>query len=286
MNHQPSNGSPHPRAAFTGGGLAAANAIFHEAYAEARTKASNSVPILIILGDELILRRGPERRGWSFATPAFDDLKIASHVIVTTRCLVGAGRQGSLSDTDRARLSSLREILERVGKDAASTGGQTQKAVSACLSLLDGVLRDARVPAPNGVAWEASKALLEELMSEAARLRLLSLHATVGEALGALEGDARRALRVVVAGDHQARRRSHGMQYFERRLPPLPNGEPRVAYGESVTSEEEAFDLVGTALVDRALATTLFGDPNKMQEDLLGEATRLHLDAMNLSPIE
>ena len=43
------------------------------------------------------------------------------------------------------------------------------------------------------------------------------------------------------------------MQYFERRLPAFADGEARVIYGESVTSESEAFALVGTAMVVGAL---------------------------------
>ena len=74
--------------------------------------------------------------------------------------------------------------------------------------------------------------------------------------------------------DHQARARSLGMQYFQKRLGEPPGAEERVSYAEGVADAEEALALVGTRRADRAIASAFFGDPHRLQRDVLGDAVR------------
>jgi hypothetical protein len=96
-----------------------------------------------------------------------------------------------------------------------------------------------------------------------------------------LSEDERRSLEVVVAGDHQARARSLAMQYFQRRFGEERRRETRIAYGERVATVAEALELVGTRRIDRAVAAAFYGDPTRLQQDVLGDAAARILDEMS-----
>jgi hypothetical protein len=44
--------------------------------------------------------------------------------------------------------------------------------------------------------------------------------------------------------------------------------------------------LLGTKALDRAIAKAFFGDPMRMQRDLLGDAAHAILEARDLPPID
>ena len=87
-----------------------------------------------------------------------------------------------------------------------------------------------------------------------------------------------------MTGDHQARNRSLGMQYFQRRFGEEPGEEERVAYGEGVEDADEAHALVGTRRLDNAVAAAFFGDPKRLQRDVLGNAVHALLKHMGPRP--
>ncbi len=88
------------------------------------------------------------------------------------------------------------------------------------------------------------------------------------------------ALEVVVVGDHQARTRSLGMQYFKRRFDEQPGADRRVTYGENIADEEEAISLVATRRLDKEIAQAFFADDTRLQRDVLGDAAQRCLDQM------
>ena len=89
----------------------------------------------------------------------------------------------------------------------------------------------------------------------------------------------------MVTGDHQARTRSLGMQYFCRRLDEPADSEHRVTYAEGVSDEQSALALVGTRRLDRAVARAFFGDPQRLQRDILGDAAHALLAESKLPRI-
>jgi hypothetical protein len=88
----------------------------------------------------------------------------------------------------------------------------------------------------------------------------------------------------VVVGDHQARARSLGMQYFKRRLQEPPGADQRVTYGENIEDEDEAISLVATRRLDKQIAQAFFGDENRLQRDVLGDAAKRCLDELDFPP--
>jgi hypothetical protein len=107
---------------------------------------------------------------------------------------------------------------------------------------------------------------------DATRLQLAALDAAAQALVATLDAAARDRLQVVVAGVHQARVRSLAMQYFQRFLDEPAGAERRVTYAEGVADEEEAVALVSTRRLDRDIARAFFGDPARLQRDILGDA--------------
>ena len=110
--------------------------------------------------------------------------------------------------------------------------------------------------------------------------QIAGLHEAVEEAFSKLSPDDERELQVVVVGDHQARIRSLGMQYFQRRFGEKPGADERVTYGENISEEREALSLVGTRQLDKIIARAFFGDEKRLQRDVLGDAATRCIDRL------
>jgi hypothetical protein len=121
---------------------------------------------------------------------------------------------------------------------------------------------------------------LLRLTDHATRLQLASLHAQVETLLADFSSEELCELQVVVAGAHQARDRSLGMQYFRKRLNEPAREENRVAYAENAADEKAALTLVGIRKLDGAIASAFFGDPKRLQRDVLGDSVAKRLATM------
>jgi hypothetical protein len=121
--------------------------------------------------------------------------------------------------------------------------------------------------------------LLLHCTRDATRLQLAALDHHATTLLSTLPAKERDALEVVVAGVHQARQRSLVVQYFARLLGEHPEAERRLSYAEGAGSVEDAIRLVGTRRLDRDIARAFFGDPFRLQRDILGDAAKELLGA-------
>ncbi len=262
-----------------GGALDPINERFHADYARARDEAELEGPVLVLLGDELTLLRPSEAkpRVFPFSPRVFHVLKVISHVPVTAFTLARGG-----ADVRRA-LARFRKHVESVRETFADDVEDAQVREE-CRVVLDasaaflGAVADEQGPDCDAFAAEMGPHLLS-LLDHATRDQLSALDAAFEQVWGALDEQERAALHVVVAGAHQARERSLGMQYFERKLDEPDDVDVRVTYAEAVTTVEDAVELIGTHRLDEVLAEAFFGDRRRLQRDLLGDAATRILDA-------
>jgi len=75
---------------------------------------------------------------------------------------------------------------------------------------------------------------------------------------------------------------------FKRRFQELPGADERVTYGENIEDEAEAISLVATRRLDKRIAQAFFGDENRLQRDVVGDAAKRCLDQMGFptEPLE
>jgi hypothetical protein len=287
---------PAPPPTPVGGPLDGVNEHFHDAYDEARRGAQHDVPVLIVLADAIILFRDGARSEVTFTPRAFHVIKSIAHAPVAIFAMLhgreldprdgaldgaAAGRlRALLGQLDRAEASLQREALE---PDVAQNLRDVHRASA------DFVMRVLRAGATTpedlaAFAGEIGPALLRTT-DDATRVQLDALHASVLRLIAPMTNDERATFQVVVTGDHQARVRSLGMQYFEKLLGEPSGVERRVTYAEGIVDEASAHALVGTRRLDRAIASAFFKDDNRLQRDVLGDAVKARLETMPLAPL-
>lgn len=237
--------------------LVGVNDEFHAAYDTRRNEAASDEPILVVLADELVLVTGRERVAVPSTPPAFHESKMVSHAPIAL-WLHGP--------SDRLR-AFITKALPTVAPELRS--------------ILTGTLAGIDDPALDRKAFAAAMGpLLTAAIEYATKAQLAMLHARTEELLARLTAEQRRHLHVAVTGNHQARVRSLGMQYFTHRV-----GAERVLYAEGVEDVDAAIAIVGTQRLDRAMAAAFFGSAHRMERDLLGDAAKSILDQTDLAPI-
>lgn len=270
----------------TGGPLDGVNDGFHAAYDGAREEAKLDAPVFVVHGDSLFVLRRGKRRELALTPRIFHVIKSAAHAPVAIfaalhrsgdhlveklheHVVLSLAALDDEHDADRETVRAIREVLEASRLFLVRVLG-SRPPTSEELDAF------ARSTGPQ----------LLHLTTVATRVQLTALHEVVETALAELEPGERAGLQVVVTGDHQARVRSLGMQYFRKRLREEDGAEHRVTYGEGVEDVDEAFVLVGKRRLDFAIARAFFGDAKRLQRDVLGDAVHALLEVTDLAPIE
>jgi hypothetical protein len=272
--------------------LTAANAVFHASYGAERAKAELQAPLIIVLAGEVVLHKNGQRDAFPFACPCFDAAKAVAHVVVALYVMAARSRQRTAHAEGLLRLEAIRKHVEDSLDSLQAEPAAIEDIHSELVVLLEASrafaahisTTDCAEAERNAFARDNGVRILQ--VTEAATLGLLgALHESVEKALANLTPEERSALEIVVVGDHQARARSLGMQYFRQRCAEPEGADDRVTYGENVTDEDEALALVGIRRLDRDIARAFFQDEKRLQRDVLGDATKRCLDRLQFGPI-
>jgi hypothetical protein len=260
--------------------LDAGNHCFHEAYGAARTGIAHQVPILVLLPEELVLHHQDRRWTRPYSRPSFVQAKSAAHIAVALFALTCAESDPEQRNAGVARL--LEHIAGALDLPPRSPGDplgdEIRSLLKRCQAFAEAACRQA--PAPLLRAEFASDAgpRILQITDLATREQVVGLHEAVEAMLSTLSSAEQAELQVVVVGDHQARTRSLGMQYFKRRFNEQPGIDRCVTYGENITDEAEAISLVATRRLDKRIAQAFFGDETRLQRDVLGDAAQRCID--------
>jgi hypothetical protein len=262
--------------------LDAGDAVFHQAYRATRDDAQHEVPILVVLPTELALHQGGNRHRVGYCRPAFGRAKSAAHVAVAlftlACCDANAERRAAGLSGLLAHLAAA--LAEEQDAAPAPVDEEIRALLQCCLSFARAACEGS--PCERRVADFANAAGPSVLrITELATCeQVAGLHEAV-EALSSRLSPAEQAeLQVVVVGDHQARTRSLGMQYFKRRFGEKAETDERVTYGENISDEQEAISLVATRRLDQRIARAFFGDEARLQRDVLGDAAKRCIEQM------
>ena len=282
---------PPPRAQV-GGPLDVVNDTFHDAYERARVEAHRESPVFVVLADTLVFIQGDTRTEYSFAPRAFHVIKSIAHVPVALYAAL-------VPTPDHAPDQDARSLMTTLQRHAAAALARLDqerdldaRTQHECREVLEQSLTQIQRGLAGQLARDELDALAQRLgppllslIHTATALQLSALHAHTEAALKPLGPREREALHVVVTGDHQARTRSLGMQYFRKRLGEPSDSEHRLTYAEGVSDEQGALALVGTHRVDRDVARAFFGDAQRLQRDILGDAAHALLGETELPRI-
>lgn len=269
--------------------LSVADSAFHETYSAAREGTQHDVPVLVVLATKLAVHVQGARREYSFERAFFHAAKSAAHAAVAAFTLAV---EPTVPASTRAR--SLAALLQLLGDAARASDAAIDAAVSKELKPVLKITSEFVRQQLNGESKPADAAefaatvgpQLLRLTEVTTRQQVSALHEAAERALASLSASERRTLQVVVIGDHQARVRSMGMQYFQRRFGERPeDADEHVTFGENVSTEDEALALVATRRLDQKIAKAFFGDEKRLQRDVLGDAAKRCIEGMDLTQI-
>jgi len=263
--------------------LTALNNAFRAAYADARSRVlASSGPTLIVNGDNFALLRDGRRVEANVGVPIYDPVKTIAHIPLAIYATLTPG-DGAVGEDRLKTLAGLRELIPPAEasldtlKLSAATLARQKRIVAESLAFLDDVAGRGKFARSLLLAFTRGMApLVMQNVTEATRAQLDATHTQVSawrQELSAQEWDR---LHVLIIGPHMPRENLVVMQYFLRLLHEPGEGR-RVVYAESLWTESQALDLLGTHLLDGAVGEAFFGDYMRMHRDLLGDAASLYL---------
>ena len=265
-----------------------ANQGFIAQYDEARVRAIREVPLAILAvgGELVVVRQGQIMERVNAIPPTYTALKEVSHVLLAL--WVAAWNTSSENAAKQTALYAPHlTAVEKGLADSvipASDRPRQRRLLAAAQELIREAALGQGIPKPTLTQWARRVApdILENV-TEAARAQLELMNTEMTRILMSMDPDEKSAFFVVVGGVHQARANNIQMQYFQALLgaESLEN-DRRVIYAESIRDARGALDLLGTHILDRAIAIDFFASPTRMQRDLLGDAAKGILPTLTL----
>jgi hypothetical protein len=265
--------------------LGAGDRVFHEAYSGARDGVRDQVPILVVLPNQLSLHQHNQREVAGYSRPSFASAKSAAHIAVALFALTCSEAKAEQARVGIARLLQQLSAALGAAQHLHTELSAEINALLQCCLIFARAAHEGRLSesAPSEFASDAGQRILR-VTELATREQIAGLHEAVEAIFSKLSARAQAELQVVVVGDHQARTRSLGMQYFKRRFREGEAMDLRVTYGENIDDEQEAIALVATRRLDQRIALAFFGDEHRLQRDVLGDAAKRCLDQLLFSP--
>jgi len=253
---------------------------------------SQSGPIILVEGDNLVLRVGTKRDEVRVVPEIYHNLKSVCHIpLALDVMLASLPNKGRIEDGDLVELSKYRGLIDAARERVAKLGLEREQAdrqmkiIAAGLKLIDTVIESRACDRDVRLAFTRQMTpLVLANVDDATRAYLDSLHRHISnwrEGMPATEWDR---LTVLVMGPQLPRKDNAAVQYFARLL-----GEPgesrRIVYTEALFNESDALSLLGTALVDTQVGLDFFNDSMRMHRDLLGDAAREYLPKLLGKPV-
>jgi hypothetical protein len=246
-------------------------------------------PILIVLGDRLVVYRYGTRSELPYPLTAYAKLKSVAHIPLALFVLFTAIGEDPLSQQLTEELERFDKFITGVQASLSDDGfpesvrTRQQQILSASRALLANARKRGRLPQTELAAYcKQMGALQMANVNEAAKDQLDELNRSMTAFLASLNEQERASYYVVVTGAHQARAGNLQMQYFRTLLKERGPIEQRLIYAEHVFDEQEALNLLGKHVLDQRAGKAFFDDPVRLQRDVLTDAAQAYLPQLRL----
>lgn len=265
--------------------LSTLNEDFRASYRRVKEEAlAHSGPIILMEGDNVVLRRSGRRTEVAYTPPIYHVLKMVAHVPLAIDVILAPhGAEATLRDDVLAELRHYRDQMERANPKLDGRGldpeqlARSRRIFDDARAFLAAVVKARRCSHDERIRFARRMTpLVMKNVDEAARAELDALHAQVSKWRSEMPADEWKTVRVVILGSAMPRKRSLYVQYFARLLGEPGEG-PRIVYAESIRDEEHALDLLATSTADTVIGVDFFNDPSRMHRDLLSDAASDYL---------
>jgi hypothetical protein len=267
------------------------NRASRQLYAGGRARELAAIPaVIIVSGDDLILRKNGKRTSATVIPPQYHALKSIAHSMLALFTHLahepgrplGAERVKTLQEY-RLSLAAAAPAAERCGFDPETMARQ-KRIFAHGLAFIDTVLKDGQVSAEDLTKYSrSSRPDVLANAAQAARAQLAATHKQVMEWKKEMTDVEWSGLTVIVLGVQTPRVENAAVQYFARLFGETSGEGRRIIYAEGL-DEEKAMNLLGTLRLDGKLSVAVFNDPFRMYRDLLADVARAEIDNLLAPP--
>jgi hypothetical protein len=251
-------------------------------------------PVILDLGGTFVLKYNGQTEKVRVIPDSYHDMKTFGHALFSIYLVLSPESQGPLRDETKITLSGIKSHIEQseavlstleLTPDEATL---TRKLADAARQFLNQTLADnAYSPEKLRKFYDSTAATLDEVIMAAAKNELTLAEKTVDAWLNRMSPDEKSRLAIVVATVHQARARGLSLQYFEKKFGfhagEGAQNENGFVVLESTFSEKEALEQLAKHYIDREAAGMILHDPERLQRDLLADATGRILNSKNIT---
>ena len=239
--------------------------------------------MLIVVGDDLVLRKGEKRTSARVIPQIYHTLKSFAHIPMALDVALAAHGESPLDEETLHELRDYRGLFAAAGEKLATAGldgeeRERQKAIlAAATTFLDSILEKRRCTSAERIAFARQmNPLVMANAAAAARAALDMLHRQVCQWKGEMTPEEWSRVTVLIIGRQLPRKDNLAVQYFARLFGQSGEGK-RLIYAEGLAEEPRALDLLATYRVDTQIGIDFFNDPLRMQRDLLADGARSYL---------
>jgi len=261
-------------------------------YSLARQKAlASSGPVLIMVGDDLVLRNGQKRMQARVVPEIFHTLKAFSHIPMALDVYLAAHEgECPLPEDVLQDLRGYRELFPAAGKRIVTAGfdtkqqGRQKEILERSTTFLDEVLESRQCTQARRVSFTRMMTpLVMANVTDAAKAAIDMLHRQVLMWKSQMSAQEWSAVCVLVIGRQLPRKENLAVQYFAWLLRTSGENE-RIIYAEGLADEPRALDLLATHRVDTGIGRDFFDDSMRMKRDLLADGARDYLHFLGEPP--
>jgi len=264
------------------------NTSMRDLYGQARSAyATGTRPIIVVAGDEVILVTEDGSDARRYTPPEYHRMKAVSHLVLGLVGAVAPTLDGLPDAPDwREGLRTVATEIDALEPALADLGFEGEQEALFRNMLAEGrsyIAQAVELEQPDRAAFETLMARIKPTWLQAGmtatRTQLEMLDGIVRGWQAKMPGDVWARLHVLVTGPRNPRVNNVQTAYFLRLLGEREPG-GRVLYTENIFDPDQAMQLLAAVLAERAVGSLVFGDPYRMEVDLLGFAAGAVLDEL------
>ena len=267
------------------------NLQFRQYYAQAREERLAAIdPVVVARGDSLVLLHEGKRIEGTTVPANYHDLKTVAHIPLAIFCVLGEKDNQQLDERTLTKLSTLKKHMLAVLTELEDSFADPRlrqlqlDMISECIKLIDASTSTRTCTQKQLSTFiDQVRPIILENVESATRLRIDNYHEQMLQWRKQLNQEEWKRLYVVIPGASLARKNETAVQYFSKLLGERGEGK-RIIYAEAQFEESKDLQLLGTYILDTEVGIAFFGDPWRMQRDLLASAADSYLDSLDFTP--
>lgn len=273
--------------------ITALNRSFHESYNNLihrtfETLGKGSLPVIVMFHEEVILYHNGREERVNVIPKQYHQVKGIGHMSFGVYVTLANNGYGELRPDIQEALEHQLDLIDRGLKflqydplplEYAATH---REILESARDMIRNVLGSGQVQEKSVMDFcQKSAPLYLEGARIGAQLEIDTLHDAVMIWRDRLGDDHWENIYVVICAAHQGRYRETTLQYFQRLLYEqeglAAENEDRVVYAEHINEPQAALELLARHIVDQQASNDLFGDPTRLQEDLMSDGAAAYL---------